>query len=82
MNKPHFNGYCTKLTTAWFITVDGAFAYLTHTKTSASILAIDLCHELWDGKKIMSELSICDRNGRVKEKNTYPRSSDPRRTKG
>ena len=52
------------------------------TKAEALALAIAMCREDWTLRGRTSELFIKKMDGSVKDKRTYPRSSDPRGTKG
>ena len=66
---------------AWMITVGGVFYGWSYTKPMAVAEGREACLML-SGRGRACELAIKGRNGRIQDRRTYPRSSDPRRSKG
>lgn len=67
--------------TRWKVTKDGAKYGDCRTQGDAIGLAMDLI-DLILAEHNTATLKIKRADGRVREERTYPRSSDPRRTKG
>lgn len=66
----------------WKLVRDGKFvrSYLTQNR---AIKEAQLCQEYeWDCYRYPSELQIHDKHGKVREKNTFPRSTDPAEIEG
>lgn len=65
----------------WSVTADGA--EVTKAKTQAEAILMARIHaELLVGQGRTVTLEIKRRDGTIREERTYPRSSDPRKTKG
>ena len=65
----------------WKVTLDGKSLGTHLTQHEAIDAAVDEAHRLADEGEIVT-LRIKGRNGRIRDDRTYPRSSDPRSTKG
>lgn len=65
----------------WAMTADGAMLAVANTQAEAILMA-RIHAELLVGQGTTVTLKIKRRDGRIRQEWTYPRSSDPRRTKG
>jgi hypothetical protein len=65
----------------WKITADSVRMEEFPTQEAATRAATGVCKGLADAGKIVT-LKIKLANGRIREERTYPRSSDPRSSKG
>lgn len=52
------------------------------TKSAALHIAVNMCREDWQLRKRTSELYIKRKDGSIQDKRTYPRCTDPRKSKG
>lgn len=66
----------------WVLRIDGGAYEAFTTKSVAMRCAREECLDLWGDVGIRTELRIKDAAGRIRDTRTYPRSSDPRRTRG
>lgn len=72
-------------TSGWVLkTADGTLVqtYTRVSKTSATNMAASLLKAFWLVARQKSELRIRNKNGTFAPARTYPRSADPRRSKG
>lgn len=65
----------------WKVTKDGTFWGSCRTQADAIALGVTLGNQL-AAKGELITLKIKGRNGKIREERTYPRSSDPRRSRG
>lgn len=65
----------------WKVTRSGRKVSGASRKADAQRAAVQLAHVLANAGRLVS-LKIKGRDGRIQEERTYPRSSDPRRTRG
>jgi hypothetical protein len=65
----------------WQVTRDGDLCGISRTQTEGIDLAMSMV-KVALGRNETVSLKIKRPDGRIREERTYPRSSDPRRTKG
>ena len=62
---------------------DEGVVFVTHTtKTKALKVAVGFCKDYYRDNKVPVSLRIHKMNGVLQSERTYPRSADPRRSKG
>ncbi len=65
----------------WKVTVSGEVKFRRPTQREAIAVAVKWCNAEAKAGKLLT-LKIKRPNGQIRDERTYPRSSDPRRSKG
>ncbi len=65
----------------WEVTVSGQWEFRMPTQREAVAVAVRWCNAEAKAGKLLT-LKIKRPNGQIRDERTYPRSSDPRRSKG
>ena len=66
----------------WRVKCNGDVEMYCRTQTDAILEAVKRCWARWRVKGRTATLKIKRPDGRIRDERTYPRSSDPRGTKG
>lgn len=66
----------------WKVTRNGDRIAQCRTQRDGIALAVTLCWQAWNERGQTSELYIKRPDGTIRDPRTYPRSSDPRKSRG